>query len=297
MFPVLFEIPLPWGDAGTVFPIRMFGILVILGFLAGTWVTSRRLAGRGILTGQETFDFCFYLLAVGVAGSRLCHVLQNIEQFHGRFLRIFAIWEGGLVWYGGFAAATAFAFWWLWKRKLPVLEVTDALALGLALGLAIGRIGCFCAGDDYGRHITAPDGSVIVTEELAPWYAVQFPNPEDGWRYRYTEAPAEYRAPAWVHPVQIYMVLGNLAVFGALWLVSRRATKLGVLSACYFLFYSVARFVVEFWRGDADRGVFGPEDGLQLSFSQLFGIPVFVVGLLLLRSALRRSGGARPASG
>jgi len=290
MFPVLFRIPLPWGDEGAVFPIRMFGVMVILGFLAGTWLVGRRLARQSLLSKEETFDFCFYLLAMGIAGSRLLYVLQEFDQFKGKFLKVFAIWEGGLVWYGGFAAAAIFAFWWLGRRKLPVLRVTDAAALGLALALAIGRWGCFCAGDDYGAKVLGGDGQPVVLAEHAPWYAVQFPQAtaDGGWPfYQYSETPAAFRAPFWLHPVQLYMSLSNFIVLGLLLAIDRMKWAVGrpgVITAFYLMLYPVARFTVEFWRGDEDRGVHVL--GSPLSFSQAFGIPVFLLGVVLLRKAL-----------
>jgi phosphatidylglycerol:prolipoprotein diacylglycerol transferase len=206
-------------------------------------------------------------------------VLQNFDRFEGRGLDVLKIWEGGLVWYGGFALAALFTFFWLWKRKLPVLPVTDGLVLGLALALAVGRWGCFCAGDDYGKVI-AESG------DQPTWYAVQFPRAADGWRYAYSETPIEFRAPKWLHPVQLYMSLGNLLVFGALAGIARLVRKPGVLTACYLMLYPLQRSIVETWRGDADRGVDYLETGL--SFSQFFSIPVFLFGLLMLRYALSR---------
>lgn len=295
MLPVLFRIPMswtPWGDEDSTFPIRMFGVMVILGFLAGTWLVGRRLEKRRILDRQEAFDFCFYLLAMGIAGSRLLYVLQEFDQFRGKFFKVFAIWEGGLVWYGGFAAAALFAFWWLAKRKLPVLQVTDAAALGLALALAIGRWGCFCAGDDYGAKILGGDGLPITSADAAPWYAVQFPLAAEGspWpHYDYGETPREFRAPFWLHPVQLYMSLSNFVVLGLLLTADRlkaAAGRPGFLSASYLLLYPIARFVVELWRGDIDRGV--DVMGTGLSFSQAFGIPVFLCGVMLMRKVLSR---------
>ena len=291
MFPVLFRIPMSWfpgADADTVFPIRMFGVMVILGFLAGTWLIGRRLEKRNILERQDSFDFCFYLLATGIAGSRLLYVIQEFDRFRGKFFDVFKIWEGGLVWYGGFACATIFAFWFTAKRKLPVLVVTDATVMGLALALAVGRWGCFCAGDDYGAKLLAEDGSPIILPEHAPWYAVQFPSPADGWRYQYSETASSFRTPYWLHPVQIYMSLSNFIVLGLLFVVSRLRMALdrpGVVTASYLMLYPVARFVVEFWRGDADRGL--DVMGSGLSFSQAFGIPVFLLGAALLRRSLR----------
>ncbi|MCG3135610.1 MAG: Prolipoprotein diacylglyceryl transferase [Planctomycetes bacterium] len=301
MWPALFRIPIPeWfpeflKPAGGYFPIRMFGVMVILGFLAGTWLASRRLAKRNIMTSEQTFDFCFYLLATGILGSRLCYVLQNFSDFEGRFFRIFAIWEGGLVWYGGMALATVFAFWWLWKHKLPVLVVTDAIAPGVALALAVGRWGCFFAGDDYGEFIRGADGNPITDAAQAPWYAVQFPvrGTTESWRFAYTETPPSHAAPYFLHPVQIYMSLKNLIVFGLLCVVGARAKRVGMITAAYLMLYPVARFVVERWRGDADRGLDVLDTGL--SFSQFFGIFPFLIGVMVLRAAKSRPPETTPA--
>ena len=286
MFPVLFRIPLPWGE-DNYFPIRMFGVMVILGFLAGTYLVSRRLKRKGVMEPQDSFDFCFYLLAVGILGSRVMYIVQNFSEFQGKFFRIFAIWEGGLVWYGGMAASTLFAFAWLFKKKLPVMVCADAAAIGVSIGLAIGRWGCFFAGDDYGRKIVAPDGTPIQSADLAPWYAVQFPQHSASWRYAYSEAPSSFCAPYWVHPVQIYMSIGNLIVFLALLVVAKQAKRPGIIAAWYLLLYPVNRFIVEFWRGDADRGV--DVWGTGLSFSQMFGIPIVLLGIVVLRSSLSRT--------
>jgi phosphatidylglycerol:prolipoprotein diacylglycerol transferase len=292
MFPVLVEIPLgwlPWVADDFSFPIRMFGVMVILGFLAGTWVVSKRLKERGIMESQDSFDFCFYLLAVGILGSRILYVMQNWGQFAGKGQpwRIFYIWEGGLVWYGGMAASVVFAFWWLWKKKLPVLPCADAAAMGVAIAHAIGRIGCFFAGDDYGRHVLAEDGKVLQSPAPGPWYAVQFPKHTAGPRYAYSETPAAFCDPYWVHPVQLYMAFGNLVVFVCLLLIGRRAKRPGVVAASYLLIYPVNRFVVEFWRGDADRLDDVWHTGL--SFSQMFGIPMVLLGFFVLRVALTRT--------
>lgn len=322
MFPALIRIPIPdWFPAfltpeGGSFPIRMFGVMVILGFLAGTWLITRRLravgiiregAGAGLtaepghLTKEEVFDFCFYLLAVGILGSRLLFVFQDWQEhpeaWRGGLFKIFKIWEGGLVWYGGFALSAVFAFLWLALKKLPVLKMTDAAALGVALALAIGRWGCFCAGDDYGLPILAPvvaeDGTPALDLEgkpkmepvtdaaKAPWYAIRVPTREDlDWRYAYTEFPRSWGG-RYVHPVQLYMSLKNLVVLGALLVIAKKTRRTGMITASYLLLYPVGRFIIEFWRGDEDRGV--DVMGTGLSFSQFFGIFVFLAGLFVLK--------------
>jgi prolipoprotein diacylglyceryltransferase len=117
---------------------------------------------------------------------------------------------------------------------------------------------------------------------------VQFPNPTAGdWRYQYSETPASFRAPYFLHPVQIYMSIGNLLVFLALLCVAKKAKRPGIVVAWYLFLYPVNRFVVEFWRGDVDRGVYESLGGM--SFSQVFGIPMVLLGVVVLRQALSRA--------
>ena len=173
-----------------------------------------------------------------------------------------------------------------------MLQVTDAAALGLALALAIGRWGCFCAGDDYGLKILGEDGLPITDAEAAPWFAVQFPQatPDSPWpHYEYGETPSAFRAPYWLHPTQLYMSLSNFVVLGLLLAVGRLKAAVGrpgFISACYLLLYPIARFTVELWRGDEDRGV--DVMGTGLSFSQAFGVPIFLCGIMLMRSVLSK---------
>lgn len=322
MWPVLFRIPIPsWfpeflQPQGGYFPIRMFGVMVIAGFLGAYLMMKWRLRKVGVLrpsagpgtspppgtlTKEDVFDFCFYLLAAGILGSRLLFVAQdyaeNPERWRGELFKVFKIWEGGLVWYGGFALATVFGFWWLWKRKLPVLKVMDALALAVALGLALGRWGCFFAGDDYGRQILDETGAVVTEAAKAPWYAVQVPSREElGWRGDFTEFPVgQHGMPDWtgqyLHAVQLYMSFKNLLVLAVLLLVARWQRRHGILAATYLLAYPVARFTIEFFRGDVDRGV--DVWGTGLSFSQVFGIFVFLAGMGILRAV--KSQPAEPA--
>jgi phosphatidylglycerol:prolipoprotein diacylglycerol transferase len=268
-------------------PIRLFGILVVCGFLAANRIAASRNERLGLLDRDQTFDLTFYVLLVGLLGSRMLHVFQHSEDFNGRPGKILAIWDGGLVWYGGAVSSALYAWYWLAKRGRDVWRVSDSLALGLPVGQAVGRLGCFLAGCDYGRLV---EGG----REALPW-AVHFSDP-------HSLVPAELQFdadghPLYLHPAQIYLLLGNLVVFGLLWMADRRAkaTFPGRLVPLYFMLYAVNRGVLEHWRGDEDRGVF--DLGFwQPSFSQLFSVIFFVAGVLLYR-ALRRRADVAPSPG
>lgn len=259
-------------------PIRTFGLLVVAGFLIGTKVMAWRNRARRLLTGEETFDLSFYMLLAGLAGARLLHVVQNSKDFEGKPWRTLYLWDGGLVWYGGAVAGTFFAWWWLAKRGKDLWSVSDSLALAVPVGHAIGRLGCFAAGCDYGTIV--PGG-----RDAIPW-AVHFPNPTLG-KPDYCLVPPDHRYDAendldvYVHPTQLYLAAANLLMFLVLWIVDRKAVKgafPGRLAAMYLLLYSATRFTIEYWRGDADRGVYF---GGSVSFSQIASVLVFAAGAML----------------
>jgi len=279
---VLFAV---FGTAGTIgpLPIRMFGILVVLGFLAATKVVAARNQRLGLLTGDETFDMMFYVLLAGLAGGRLLHVLQNSEEFAGQPAKILKIWDGGLVWYGGALGGVLFAWWWLAKRRKDLWSVTDSIALAAPLGHAIGRLGCFCAGCDFGKRVVLGEG------ESPPWWAVRFPDDP------FTLVPADFRSdpetgdPVYLHPVQLYLALFDLALFAVLFLADRRASKgafPGRLTACYLMLYALGRAAIETFRGDVDRGVYF---GGSVSFSQILSALVFAGGLAMWRGLRSRA--------
>ncbi len=266
-------------------PIRWFGILVVLGFLAGAKVAAMRNASRGLLSSQESFDLAFYVLLWGLAGSRMLHVFQHTEEFKGDPLKILRIWDGGLVWYGGALAGALYTWYWLAKRGKDLWAVSDSYALALPLAHAVGRVGCFMAGCDYGKVV---EGG----KDALPW-AVHFPNrtTDEG---RYTLVPLEFSydvendREVWLHPAQLYLVLANLLTFGILLWVDRRmagGSFKGRIVALYFILYAIARGIVEHWRGDADRGEYF--DGA-VSFSQIVSVLVLVGGILMYRALAKR---------
>lgn len=169
---------------------------------------------------------------------------------------------------GGFLGALAACAFYFWRHpELPVWRSADLCAPAIALGQSIGRIGCFMAGDDYGRPANVR-------------WAIAFTDPD---AYRIGGAPIGVP----LHPVQLYESLVCFALFLFLAWLSRRKKFEGEIILSYTLLYAVARFLLEYFRGDTDRGlVFGGA----LSTSQLIAVPLFLISLLLI---IRRSQGIR----
>ena len=148
MYPVLFRIPEFLPLIGGI-PINSFGTMMVLACLAGGWVLQKELERHGH-EGKEAWDLAFLSLAAGLVGAKLYWVLTHPARLSADPLG--TIFSGtGLTWYGGFAAGLLAFYVGLRRTSLPVRETIDGLGLGLPLAIAVGRVGCFLAGDDYGR--------------------------------------------------------------------------------------------------------------------------------------------------
>jgi len=252
MYPVLFEIPLFGG-----LTIYSYGVMVALGFLAAlAWLNydSKR---QGV-SSARSIDLAFYIIIAAIIGSRILHVaVSERQRFLENPLMILRIWEGGLVFYGGLIAALAVSAWYIRRHRMPLMKTCDIFAPAIALGHAIGRIGCFLAGCCYGKVCQGH-----------PWYSVVFPDDP------HTFAPVGLP----LYPTQLIESVGEFVIFGLLLLVRRFKRFDGQLIACYLILYSVLRTTGEFLRGDVERGFLVEP---YLSTSSFLSILIFAAGLYL----------------
>jgi phosphatidylglycerol:prolipoprotein diacylglycerol transferase len=209
--------------------IYSFGVIIILGFLAGAWYMIRQ-TDKLKLDSKKIFDWAFWMLVVGIIGARVLYALLNYEEFSGDKLKVLQIWNGGLVWYGGLIPAAVVGVALLWKHKLPTLHVADVGAAVVILALGIGRWACLLAGDDYGR---VTDG----------WWGIRFYND------RALVPPALRGQLLW--PTQMMMSINCLWMFFILEWIRRRAKFAGQAFAWMLILYAVTRAVlIEPFRGD-----------------------------------------------
>ncbi|HUO77173.1 MAG TPA: prolipoprotein diacylglyceryl transferase [Thermodesulfovibrionales bacterium] len=243
--------------------IHTYGVLVAAGFLLGLALAVKQAKKEGI-PQERIIDIGFYVLVAAIIGSRLLFVAVNAGHYLKHPLDIFKIWEGGLVFYGGLILAIPSALWYIRKHNLDAWRITDIFAPSLAIGHAVGRIGCFAAGCCYGR-----------LSEL-PW-AVTFHDPE---------CLATTGIP--LHPTQLYESAGELLNFLILITLRRYQSFKGQLFWTYILLYSLLRFVVEFFRGDEARGyLFGG-----ISVSQGISVIMGVVAISVIAGKLLNKKGA-----
>ncbi|TMQ69180.1 MAG: prolipoprotein diacylglyceryl transferase [Candidatus Eisenbacteria bacterium] len=244
-------------------PIHWFGILLALAMLAAGWAASREFARRG-LDARLAWDAVVIGCFGGLLGARLWVIIESWPAFLDQPLR-YILSGGGLAWYGGFAGGALALTWFFRRRRIPWLTAADAIAPALALGHAIGRIGCQVSGDgDWG------------SETKLPW-GMTYPYAVVGWNY-----PPGVR----VHPTPIYEMLAYLAVFAYLWRARHREEPSGRQFARYLTLAGAARFLVEFVRINP-RVLFG------LTVAQLVSLGLVAVGAILL--AVRRAPLKAPA--
>ena len=161
--------------------------MVALGFLTAL-LLMRRLSQRANLDPLVVTKVLLYLLIVGVIGARVFFVVHYFDFFRGNLLRVFAVWGGGLEFLGGVILVTSFVIIYLCFHKLPLRRYMDIMAIGLMMGLAVGRIGCLLNGCCFGKPTTLSWGMRFPYRSVA--YISQInPNPQRGRLKPYLDLP------------------------------------------------------------------------------------------------------------
>ena len=147
MHPILLRIPL-WG--GNHFDIATYGVMMMLGVLAGVFLASR-IAKREGVSPVVMLDLAFWAVISGIVGAKLWHIIQHWNP-GGDNSDLFRNFRSGLVFYGGFLGGAVGSIIFLRIKRLPIMKILDILAPALIIGLAFGRVGCFFNGCCYGRQ-------------------------------------------------------------------------------------------------------------------------------------------------
>ncbi|MFP6565455.1 MAG: prolipoprotein diacylglyceryl transferase family protein [Myxococcota bacterium] len=235
MYPELFRIP--YFDL----PVSSFGPMLALAFLVGLWITTRSMGERGY-EADLVSTLWIYVLFGGIFGSKLYFAIDNWILYGLPFDQLLFS-RGGITWYGGLIGGTLAGSFAAWRHGIPIATVANCAAPAAAVGQAIGRIGCFLVGDDYGSRTDVP-------------WAVAFPE----------GAPPIFER---VHPTQLYEVIWLLPVAALLW--SRRK-KSPFLFGEYIALNGLGRIVIENWRVN-------PAVALGLTEPQWIGVGLVVAGV------------------
>lgn len=246
MYPNLFTLP-DWVPFLGGEPITSFGVMMFLAFLSAAFVLRRTLAEKGI-DPEKAWDVVFMGVIGGIVGAKLYYVLLNWESTVQAPLRmIFS--RGGMVWYGGFFGATALIVWEIRKQKLPIGRMADAIGCALPIGYAVGRVGCFLVGDDWGRPTDLPWG-IKFPQGTPPTTVASLRE------FGVTVDPAlvqKFGDVLPVHPTQLYEVGISLAIFALLWGMRKHGHRDGWLFMLWLVCAGCERFFVEIFRAKDDR--------------------------------------------
>ena len=234
-------------------PLHLFGLLLAAAFLAAGQVATRGFVRLGY--GEEVGGSVLTWAVVGsLVGAKLWLVLADWPSFVMHPLD-FVLSGSGWVFYGGLLGGVVAVSWVFRREEIPWLRGADVCAPAIALGQAIGRLGCQVSGDG--------DWGVVTT---LPW----------GMRYPYAVAGWPYEDPGiHVHPTPLYEAVAYLAVFAFLWRGRARPAPDGTRFAWYLVLASGARFAVEFVRTN-DVVAIG------LTAAQLASLVLIAIGVALL---------------
>ena len=217
-----------------------------LGFLAAIYLAAREGRRAGIAPAKM-WDAGLYALLFGIMGARIVHVLLDLEYYASRPLEIAMINRGGLAIHGGLIAGIVAACLFVKRNEMPLWKTADAFAPYIALGQAIGRIGCLLNGCCYGMATGLPFGIAL---------------------------PGHLQR---LHPTQVYSSVFLFLTFIALKRMYHRKRFDGEVFFSYLLIFSAGRFFIDFLRGDLRIVYFG------LRTSQFISLAIFMIAFLCLR--------------
>lgn len=249
MHPVLFQI-------GS-FELASYGLMTALAYGVASWYLYRR--RHYIKLDADTFwNIIFIAFLSALLGAKLLYIIVSWQEmgatFAERLQTVVRDFRYGFVFFGGAICAVLTLIWYLKKKKLPVLKTADFFIVGLPLGHAIGRIGCFLAGCCHGKPTTMPWG-------------VAFTDPHSLVNPQYLGIP--------LHPTQLYECGLNLILFFILHRYYKKPHKDGAVLALYLIGYALLRFSIEFFRGDFRGGFF-----LGMSPSQIISLLIALAALI-----------------
>ena len=232
MYPTLFRI----GD----FEVTTFGVMVAVGALVGIWMFQRELRGRGL--PESGADAAVAGVLGGLVGAKVLWTIEHAgqEPFFDLLLS-----RGGMSWFGGLLGGITAGLWMMRRRHLGWIAGLSAATPGLAAGHALGRVGCFLVGDDYGRPSDLP-------------WAVAFPKGLPP-----TDIP--------VHPTQLYEAAALVPMALVLMRWRRRGVPDQIVLGRYLIMAGLVRFAIEFIR--VNERILGP-----LTLAQLISAGLVIAG-------------------
>ncbi len=255
---ILNSIPSPDVSSFELGPIRVhfYALFILIGIALAIWIGSRRFRQRGGPAGM-ILDIALWAVPFGIVGGRIFHVLTHWDYYFysgADLSKVFAVWEGGLAIFGALILGSVGAFIGARTAGIKFLAFADAIAPGVLVAQAIGRIGNYFNNELFGLPTTLPWGLEISTAN--PAY------------------PAGLPSGVLFHPTFLYELIWNLMGFAVLiWLDRKFKLRWGQMFAAYLITYSIGRAFIESIRIDPSEIFFGLRTNV---WSAIFGIAIGV---------------------
>ena len=253
---------------GYEFPLRWYGVIVMIGVVVGALIVERELKRRGE-NSDRIWDALIWVLPAGIIGARLWYVANAIVGGNRSYIEnpasIIRVWEGGLHIFGGFLFGVIALLWYLRQNHLDPWLFLDAAGPAALIGQGIGRIANFINQELYGPPTTLPWGIKIQAEHRLPQYQDLKLFPVETTRF---------------HPTFAYEMLWNFASAGLLLWFSRRYEKQlkpGALFGGWLVLAGIGRVIIEFFRPDQPK-----IPSLGISYSSIFAALMAIAGIILL---------------
>ena len=225
------------------FTLYSYGLMLAIAFIVSSFLAVRQAKNKS-LNPDIIFNLLFWVFIWGIFGARILYIIENLQYYLKNPAEIIMLQQGGLSWFGGLLLGIMVGVFYLKKNNLPVYKTLDLVAPFLALGQAIGRIGCLLNGCCFGK--AAKFGIYFSSHNLV------------------------------LIPTQIYSSLILVFIFIILRFLQDRPHRQGQIFLIYLLLYSAKRFFIEFWRAD------NPVIFSGLTLFQLFSILIFIFSVIKL---------------
>lgn len=232
------------------FTIYGYGLMIGIGIIAA-YLNTERLAKKKGLDPAPVFNLLIIGVGFGILGAKLLYYITILDEIIANPKLLLDI-SAGFVVYGGVILGIVSTALYCKKKELPFLKYLDCAAPSIALAQGFGRIGCFLAGCCYGTQMDCPISITFTNSAYAPNHVPLFPS-------------------------QLVSSAFDFLHFFVLCILLKHNKQPGKIGAFYLIFYSIGRFIIEFFRGDLERGNVGT-----LSTSQFISIFVGIVGIAMV---------------
>ena len=250
------------------FQLPAYGVMAVIGYLVAM-VFIKKEAIRKNIDFVLMQSLSMWIIVGMLIGARAWYVWENWDEFSSNFISIFKLWEGGMVFYGGFIGGFVGGLLFIRIAKLKLSEVMDIFAPGIAIAIAIGRVGCFLNGCCYGKVTDSCIGVSFPSRWLPPAYWDQLQ------RGLISEGAARSLP---VIPTQIISALNLFIIFLILWKIRRKKIFSGFLFTLFLGLYSLHRFIVDFFREYSGNALILK----YLTLSQVLSIFLMITSILAI---------------